>query len=53
MVEVHTCPFCELRFANRVEVEHHITVDHPGHIHAPVDDDTFPQPGADRGASRP
>lgn len=51
MVEVHTCPFCELRFAMRVEVEYHISTDHPGHIEAPVEDDTWPQPDAGPGSA--
>jgi hypothetical protein len=53
MVDVHTCPFCELRFLSRVEVEYHIGSDHPGHIEAPVDDDTFPQPDSGTGAAAP
>ena len=39
-VSVHQCPYCELRFATRNEVEDHIAVDHP----RAVDDDTFPAP---------
>jgi len=41
--DVHQCPYCELRFLTRNEVEDHIAVDHPRH----VDDDT------DKGADGP
>jgi hypothetical protein len=34
--DVHHCPFCELRFVSRNEVEDHVALDHPRRI----DDDT-------------
>jgi hypothetical protein len=34
--DVHQCPYCELRFVTRNEVEDHVAVDHPRR----VDDDT-------------
>jgi hypothetical protein len=37
-VSVHQCPYCELRFTTRNEVEDHVATDHPGD----VDDDSFP-----------
>jgi hypothetical protein len=37
-VSVHQCPYCELRFVTRNEVEDHVAVDHPRE----VDDDSFP-----------
>ncbi|HEX8804373.1 MAG TPA: hypothetical protein VF743_09270 [Acidimicrobiales bacterium] len=46
MTDVHHCPFCELRFVSRAELEGHIAIEHPG----PDDDDTVPPPG---GTTRP
>ena len=45
--DVHQCPYCELRFVTRNEVEDHIAVDHP----RDVDDDTesAPSPRTDPG----
>jgi Zinc finger, C2H2 type len=41
MVDVRQCPYCELRFPTKVELEHHIATDHPGHLGTDdVDDDT-------------
>jgi hypothetical protein len=41
MVDVSQCPFCELRFPTRVELEDHIATDHPGVMPGDeVDDDT-------------
>jgi hypothetical protein len=34
--DVHHCPYCELRFVTRNELEDHIAVDHP----RDVDDDS-------------
>ena len=36
VTDVHQCPYCELRFVSRNEVEDHIALEHPGW----VDDDT-------------
>jgi hypothetical protein len=33
--DVHQCPYCELRFVSRNELNDHVAVDHP----QPVDDD--------------
>jgi hypothetical protein len=38
VTEVHQCPYCELRFASRNELEDHISCDHPREL----DDDTVP-----------
>lgn len=29
MADVHQCPFCELRFLNKTELESHWAEDHP------------------------
>jgi hypothetical protein len=36
VTDVHQCPYCELRFVSRNEVQDHIALEHPGR----VDDDT-------------
>ena len=36
VTDVHQCPYCELRFVSRNEVEDHVALEHPGR----VDDDT-------------
>ena len=36
VIDVHQCPYCELRFVSRNEVEDHVALEHPGR----VDDDT-------------
>ena len=36
VIEVHHCPYCELRFVSRNELQDHMAVDHP----RAVDDDT-------------
>lgn len=36
MTDVHQCPYCELRFVSRNEVEDHVSLEHP----RSVDDDT-------------
>jgi len=46
--DVHQCPYCELRFTNRNEVEDHVAVEHP----RPVEDDTRPANGGDRSNTR-
>ena len=47
MVDVRHCPYCELRFPTKVELEHHIATDHPGKLEEDeVDDDTRGLPGA-------
>jgi hypothetical protein len=33
MSDVDQCPYCELRFARRVELKDHIEHDHPSHQH--------------------
>jgi hypothetical protein len=40
--DVHQCPYCELRFVARTELEDHIALDHPGQ-----DDDDTVSPPAD------
>jgi hypothetical protein len=40
VTEVHHCPYCELRFGSRNELQDHIALDHPRE----VDDDTTPRP---------
>jgi hypothetical protein len=41
MSDVHQCPYCELRFPNRVELSSHISFDHPGAMpEEEADDDT-------------
>lgn len=42
MTDVHQCPYCELRFLARTELEDHIALDHPGQD----DDDTNVPPPA-------
>ncbi|HEY3143529.1 MAG TPA: C2H2-type zinc finger protein [Acidimicrobiales bacterium] len=37
MTDVHQCPYCELRFISRNELQDHIAADHP----QPADDDTL------------
>jgi hypothetical protein len=37
VTDVHQCPYCELRFATRNEVDDHVATDHP----RAVDDDTL------------
>ena len=32
MTDVSQCPFCELRFAARWELKHHLENEHPGRI---------------------
>ncbi len=32
MVDVSSCPFCELRFAARWELKLHLEAEHPGRI---------------------
>jgi hypothetical protein len=44
-VSVHQCPYCELRFTSRNEVQDHVAVDHPGE----TDDDSFPARSDDGG----
>jgi hypothetical protein len=54
MSDVSQCPRCELRFPNRVELESHLALDHPGAIRKDddVDDDTRrPGPGTPDGPS--
>jgi len=47
MVDVRHCPYCELRFPSKVELEHHIATDHPGKLKEDVvDDDTRRLPGS-------
>ena len=36
VTDVRQCPYCELRFVSRNEVEDHVALDHPRR----VDDDT-------------
>ena len=48
MSDVHHCPYCELRFATRNEVEDHVAVEHP----RPVEDDTRPADGGNRSNTR-
>lgn len=38
VTDVHHCPYCELRFVSRNELEDHVASDHP----RKVDDDTEP-----------
>lgn len=47
VTDVHQCPYCELRFTSRNELDDHIALDHP----RAVDDDTAaprdkPAPGS-------
>jgi hypothetical protein len=42
MTEVHQCPYCELRFGSRNELEDHISRDHPREL----DDATDPRNAA-------
>ncbi|MDD9369275.1 MAG: hypothetical protein PV358_04110 [Acidimicrobiales bacterium] len=46
MTDVHHCPYCELRFVTRNEVEDHVARDHPRN----VDDDTMTSDDDDRAA---
>lgn len=39
MTDVHQCPYCELRFVTRNELEDHVAADHP-RVRM-VDDDTL------------
>ena len=39
MIDVHQCPYCELRFVSRNEVEDHVALEHR---HGVDDDDTLP-----------
>jgi hypothetical protein len=39
VTDVHQCPYCELRFGSRNELEDHISRDHPRDL----DDDTDPR----------
>jgi hypothetical protein len=36
VTDVHQCPYCELRFTSRNELEDHVSLEHP----RTVDDDT-------------
>lgn len=36
VTDVHQCPYCELRFVSRNELEDHVALEHP----RAVDDDT-------------
>ena len=43
VTDVRQCPYCELRFVSRNEVEDHVSLEHPGRVdddtdNAPVDD---------------
>ena len=40
VADVHQCPFCELKFLNRTELEFHCAEDHP-----PAEDDVEPGDG--------
>jgi hypothetical protein len=31
-IEVHQCPYCELRFAAKWELDAHIAADHPDRV---------------------
>jgi hypothetical protein len=48
VIDVHQCPYCELRFTNRNELQDHVAESHP-HT-AAEDDDTLRAP--DRQQSR-
>jgi hypothetical protein len=39
VIDVHQCPYCELRFVSRNEVEDHVALEHR---HGVDDDDTLP-----------
>jgi hypothetical protein len=39
VTDVRQCPYCELRFASRNELEDHVACDHPREL----DDDTDPR----------
>ena len=39
VIDVHQCPYCELRFVSRNEVEDHVALEHR---HGDDDDDTLP-----------
>jgi hypothetical protein len=39
VIEVRQCPYCELRFGSRNELQDHVSLDHPGEL----DDDTDPR----------
>ena len=55
MSDVSQCPRCELRFPNRVELESHLAIDHPGAVGGDddVDDDTQGQRDDGPASSRP
>jgi hypothetical protein len=40
VTDVHQCPYCELRFVSRSEMQDHIALEHP----AADDDDTITPP---------
>jgi hypothetical protein len=40
VIDVHQCPYCELRFTNRNELQDHIAESHP----RADDDDTLARP---------
>jgi hypothetical protein len=40
VTDVHQCPYCELRFLSRSEMQDHIALEHP----ADDDDDTITPP---------
>ncbi len=44
MTNVHHCPYCELLFRNKTELEYHIGEDHS----PPVQVDVEPQPPPER-----
>jgi hypothetical protein len=51
MADVRQCPYCELRFLLRNELDMHIALDHPDVARDDVDDDTVPPPaGGDDGS---
>ncbi|MGH9214746.1 MAG: C2H2-type zinc finger protein [Acidimicrobiales bacterium] len=39
VTNVHQCPYCELRFGSRNELQDHVACDHPREL----DDDTDPR----------
>ncbi|HZA78883.1 MAG TPA: hypothetical protein VE623_21105 [Acidimicrobiales bacterium] len=41
MTDVRQCPYCELRFGSRNELQDHVASDHPRELD---DDDTEPPP---------
>jgi hypothetical protein len=44
MSDIRQCPYCELRFLSRNELDMHIALDHPDHRDDDVDDDTASPP---------